>query len=204
MILRAIEWAIRKELKEISVQSEWADLRRLPNKPESLAARIHAASILYPADTLFVHRDAEKERLDVRRAEIQAAVNSLTENISYIAVIPIRMSEAWLLIDEHAIRMAANNPNGAMSLGLPKLSSIESIPDPKNSLYELLILASDVKGNRRKKKFKVDIARYVHLVAEQISDYSPLEHLSAFKALQGELKSVLDTLRQSGNSDSKN
>ena len=199
MLLRVIEWALRKELNGIPIQSEWADLRRLRKKPESLVERINAASILYPSDILFIHRDAEKENYGTRRSEIQAAVDSLGSMIPFVAVIPIRMSEAWLLINEDSIRMASNNPHGAMVLNLPKISSLETLPDPKESIHNLLILASGVKGNRRKKTFKADISRFVHLVAEHISDYSPLEHLSAFKAFQRELISTLTVVRSSKN-----
>jgi hypothetical protein len=191
MLIRVIEWALRKELHDTPIQSEWADLRRFPQKPKSLAERIKAASILYPSDILFIHRDAERESHEARRIEIQEAVDSLGSSITFAAVIPIRMSEAWLLIDERAIRMASNNPNGSMVLDLPKLSSIESIADPKESLHKLLFIASDVRGSRRKKNFKADISRYVQAVAENISDYSLLERLSAFQFFQNELKSIL-------------
>jgi hypothetical protein len=46
-------------------------------------------------------------------------------------VIPIRMTEAWLLLDEEAIRDSAGRPSSSVSLGLPLPQRVETIPDPK-------------------------------------------------------------------------
>jgi hypothetical protein len=44
------------------------------------------------------------------------------------------MTEAWLLIDEKAIREAAGNPKGRQPLNLPKPSKTEELSDPKETL----------------------------------------------------------------------
>jgi hypothetical protein len=41
--------------------------------------------------------------------------------VRHIPVVPVRMTEAWLLADEFAIRSAPGNPNGTQSLDLPDL-----------------------------------------------------------------------------------
>ncbi len=98
------------------------------------------------------------------------------------------MTEAWLLFDEDAIRFASGNPNGKVRLGLPPLSSLESKPDPKQLLHEYLIAASELSGRRRK---SFDPKTKVHLVARSLDDFSPLRQLSAFRALEREVRRIV-------------
>lgn len=154
----------------------------------NLASRIHFASIAYPCDILFVHRDAENQDPDTRRDEIERAISTRkSRNMdvsSHVCVIPIRMTEAWLLFDEPAIRSAAGNPNGAIALDLPRPSEVENLPDPKNTLRELLIQASELKGRRRK---KFNAGEAVRRVADFIVSFQPLRNLSAFRSLEVDL-----------------
>jgi len=56
------------------------------------------------------------------------------------------MQEAWLLLDESAIRRASGNPNEGMALTLPDPGGVECIADPKTTLHELLTRASGQAG----------------------------------------------------------
>jgi hypothetical protein len=94
------------------------------------------------------------------------------------------MTEAWLLFDEQAIRLAAGNPNGHQALKVPKLRDLESNPDPKQTLHELLKQASGLCG-RRLRQFPFD--QRVTRVAEFIRDFTPLRQLKAFASLEKEL-----------------
>ena len=100
-------WCLRRAGLE-NISSEWADAGRMP-VARDLAERVAHAVDLYPCDLLFVHRDAEGEDPAVRRDEIRRAASAL--KYSLVPVIPVRMTEAWLLFDERAIRLAAGNPN---------------------------------------------------------------------------------------------
>ena len=124
----------------------------------------------YRCDILFVHRDAEREEMDVRRREIREAWDSVTVPAhapAYLCVIPIRMTEAWLLFDEMAIRRSAGNPNGKKELVLPKRQIWEALPDPKENLYQLLRLARE--GSRRKSK-QFSPSTVVHRIPDLVSD----------------------------------
>ena len=101
------------------------------------------------------------------------------------------MQEAWMLIDENAIRIAAGNPNGTVALRLPRLQEIENLAEPKNLLHELLRNASELTG-RRLKKFSA--SANAHRVAELIEDWKPLRKLSAFIEFEAELDQVLAKL----------
>ena len=97
------------------------------------------------------------------------------------------MTEAWLLFDEPAIRLAAGNPNGKTPLNVPDLSVIEQIPDPKDVLFEVLREASGLTG-RRLKRFNMAECRI--RVTDLVSDFSPLRKLSAFKRLERDVSKL--------------
>ncbi|HEY1012129.1 MAG TPA: hypothetical protein VGE07_05435, partial [Herpetosiphonaceae bacterium] len=105
VLLHVISWTLRQHLPGVAIQPEFADLRILPQVPKTLEERIKTSVDLYPCNILFIHRDAEREDRNHRVAEIDKALAKI-KNFStpVVRVIPVRMSEAWLLFDEHAIR----------------------------------------------------------------------------------------------------
>jgi hypothetical protein len=133
-------------------------------------------------DILFVHRDAERESLETRREEIPMVRSGV------VRVVPVRMTEAWFLVDERAIRKAAGNPNGRVDIDLPAVSQLESLPNPKDLLRELLLLASEHASPRRRQRFMRDIGHCVHLVAQYTEDFAPLRQLRAYRAFEEDLR----------------
>jgi len=99
------------------------------------------------------------------------------------------MKEAWLLFDTNAIRQAAGNPNGRISLKEIPVDQLEKLPDPKQILYELLRNASGLSGRRRR---KFNVARSAIRIAQFIQDFSPLRKLPAFQQFESELYSLLE------------
>jgi len=89
------------------------------------------------------------------------------------------MTEAWLFFEEQAIRTAAGNSHGRELLDLPPPRKIESLPDPKSLLYDLLRSASGLRGRRLN---NMPVSVYAARVSELIEDFSPLRQLSAFSA----------------------
>ncbi len=191
VLIPIITWALRVNGIEGAIQPQWADLR-LFSEGAKLDEKIRTSIEYYPCDILFIHRDAEKELRENRAKQIWAAYCTcrMTKIIPIppICVIPVRMQEAWLLFDETAIRQAAGNKNGRMSLPLPPLNTIESIPDPKNLLHECLRRASGRTG-RRLKKFRP--ASSAHQIPNFIEDFTPLRSLSAFIAFEKDLRGTL-------------
>lgn len=186
-----LTWLLYEHLPARAVQAEWAELRRLPIPPKTLSARICTALDLYPCDLLFVHRDAESAQMDDRQIEIEEALNEARRTTTVpagIAVIPIRMTEAWLLIDICAIREAAGNPNGSVPSCLPNLADIEDIADPKSELHRLILDATGLPP-RRRKKFNVHSA--VQRIPEYMEDFSSLRRLSAFDALEQQIRTTV-------------
>ncbi len=174
----------------LPLSEAWADPQRLPASAQGLKARLQHAIDLYPCDLLFVHRDAERQDPQLRYEEITDALAGLDAPPPVICVVPVRMTEAWLLTDKIAIRRAADNPNGKIHLSLPALDTVEGIPDPKQKLLELLRTASE-KSGRRLDQFKRDEVTRRLRVAELTVDISPLQRLTAFQRLQSELQQLM-------------
>ena len=193
-LMPVLTWLLQQHVPNLPIQSRWADLRRLPRPPRELCGKIRESIQLFPCDLLFIHRDAETASLDDRLNEIRQAVAdaSIGNEISdVICVVPVRMTEAWLLFDIDAIRQAAGNPNGTMPLQLPtRPSDIESLPDPKGVLHRALRTAKEY-GTHRRRRFDVNMA--VQRVPECIEDFSPLRSLSAFATLEEEVKRTAES-----------
>ena len=189
-LMPILEWLLREVGRVKSVDARWADFS-YGAKPRGLAERLDRALRLYPCDVLFVHRDAEKQSPALRYEEVAEALAEIS-GVSVppaICVVPVRMQEAWLLFDESAIRNAAGNPNGRDELALPKLSAIESIPDPKAVLHGLLRQACGLSG-RRLKNFAV--AKAALLVTQYATDFSKLRALPAFDRLERDISTLRD------------
>lgn len=192
-LIPLLTWLLREHNVKRAIQSNWADLRQIPEqkKPQTFPARICLSLELFPCDLLFVHRDAERESHSVRVTEIREAIDQaemLTAIPPAICVVPIHMQEAWLLFDKPALRRAAGNPNGRQALHLPDLSRIENHPDPKTVLRNLLRQASGLKGRRLS---RLRVSERVQLVSTFIPDFSPLRVLPAFNSLEAEIEGIV-------------
>jgi hypothetical protein len=190
-LMPIIRWALNS--REVPVdRASWADLSLARPKATSLADRVASALELYPCDLLFVHRDAEGEAPATRLREIRDATDSVTG--SAVAVVPVRMTEAWLLQDEAAIRRASGNPNGRTALSLPSPARVESLADPKQVLFDTLLAASELTG-RRRERARASLPTMRARVAELIADFRVLEAATAFRSFLGELNDALDALQ---------
>ena len=168
-------------------------MRRLSDPPSGLAEKLKRTLLLYPCDLLFVHRDAEGVELEERCQEIRDAVSNVWRSISVdplpaVAVVPVRMLEAWFLLDEAAIRRAAGNPLGRQPLDLPRPDHVEQLPDPKQVLFGLLRDASGLSGRRRR---KMRVRECVHRIAELVDDFARLRQLPAFVAVEEQVAQVV-------------
>jgi len=175
-----IEWIVAQHRPDIGVIGEIA--RDLGKIGLSLKVRIPHALKLFPCDILFIHRDAEAESMDFRIAEISDAIGE--QKINWIPIIPVRMTEAWLLSDESAIRSAAENRSGRIALNLPQKRVWEGLNDPKRILFDALTVASE-KSGRALSKFNPNRQR--GLVAQRTTDFSSLRGLSSFDFFEAQL-----------------
>ncbi len=187
VLLPILTWCLKQNNVRVVVP-QWADFSRIPRQA-SRQEKLRTALELYPCDVLFVHRDAEAQPVAHRREEIAAALRGL--QVQHIPVIPVRMTEAWLLADEAAIRKAAGNPNGTANLNLPSLRRLEDLPNPKKVLHDALSTASGLNVRRR---IRLHVSQQVHLIPNHVDDYSVLAVLPAFRTLQQDIRVLVENL----------
>lgn len=185
VLLPILRWLVEQH-STVPFNGEWVDPRLQRTPPKGLDARMRWALDVCPCDLLFVHRDAEREPREKRVKEILGA--PIPEGIPVVCVVPVRMTEAWLLFDEQKIRLAAGCPAGQISLEMPQFNLIEKEPNPKDVLHGLLRRASGLTG-RRLRDFPERV--HAHRLAEVLDDFSPLRKLTAFRALEKDVEQAL-------------
>lgn len=186
VLLRVIEWLVQQHT-DIPVRGELATA--LPPIADGLRNRVARALELFPCDILFVHRDAEGQPLNTRVNEIHDACDGVFA--SHIPVVPVRMTESWLLGDISAIRRAAGNPYGAAHVNIPVKHRWEETSDPKRLLRDVLKAASNLSARRLD---KVSIGSWVARVGDLTEDWSHLRGLSSFDCLEAKTIACLRPL----------
>ena len=178
--------------------SEYADVpyqvnfaEGLPPIAEGLQPRIESALAFFPCDFLFVHRDEEGVGITVRQQEIESSWPENQQTAVLICVIPVRMTEAWLIASSKPIRLAVGNPNGTDALNLPLSKDIESSLSPKEILFTALKTASGLNARRRA---RFNPHQFRHRVSDLIDDLAPLRLLSSFNHLEAQVKKHVDLL----------
>lgn len=146
---------------------------------------------------LIVHADADaptrddalRERYEPGRQQVVDLDWSIGE--AMVPIIPIRMTEAWMMADLSAFQYVVGTNLGRESLGFPdRADLVEGILNPKQKL--LKALRSAAASHRRRRKASLPglyepMARIVNL--------SVLEQIPAFKAFEEDLVSTLIQLR---------
>lgn len=169
-----IEWAIHRLGPQVELLEPVFRKRRGPVGP---FLRDHRSEAML----LFVHRDAESMSIEQRLAEFDSAPAAV------VPVIPVRMTEAWLLISARAIAEAADRPDSDVTV--PAVRDVASLADPKLELQQLLLAAAGHPSGRRGKKFRASLVSRRINVATLIEDYTPLESVPAFQAFRSALAS---------------
>ena len=191
VLLKIIKWSLDDLYPRLSNDGSFADFRQMQKPPKRLGEKVKAAKLYYPFDILFVHRDAESANHRIVAQRYQEVSSELKKDDldRTICVVPIKMMETWLLIDQDAIKKAAGNRNYNGNINLPLIRNLERESQPKELLHSIL---REVSGRKSRNLRNFNIDKTVHLVAENIEDYSPLRNLVAFQAFEEQLKKVVD------------
>lgn len=181
VLLKIIDWTFQQFLG-VETSGEQADFYFSPQKLKSLSEKIEFVVREFDdIDFIVVHRDAEKETFEKRESEIEnevAKIRASLSNRNVLPVIPVRMTEAWLLFDAKAIANAAGNPSLIPLPTLPALNKLEKIVDPKKDLEDLIRQSCGLKSRGLK---KLNTRQCIQLIPEFIEDFSPLLQLPSFQ-----------------------
>lgn len=139
---------------------------------------------------VFVHRDAESQTADLRFDEVRRGVDAVVPGHPAVPVVPVRMTEAWLLLDEAEIRLVAGRPSGVTSLNLPSLNQVEQVADPKAILATALVRAAEVRG-RRLRRFQRDFSDHRRLLLSRLDPLGAVNNLTAWQRLKSDIDATL-------------
>ncbi|MCG8925544.1 DUF4276 family protein [Lentzea sp. CC55] len=168
------------------------DLGRLRNPPGNAVADKIRASIEIGGtyDLIVVHRDADRDGHEARFKEISSAVAATAPDTPFTTVIPVRMTEAWLLTNEEELRQVAGSPKGKVPLDLPHPSRIETVPDPKKLLKEKLAIASGLSG-RKLSKFNDRFSQHRRQLLERLDPTGSVCSVPSWNRFISELEAGL-------------
>lgn len=142
---------------------------------------------------LFVHADGANDPERARDEQVEPSLELLrdafTDKGVGVAVVPIRETEAWTIVDGDAIRSAFGTNLSDGQLGLPARRTVEAVADPKAVLLAAFH-ATNPSGRRRKQ----GISPYLNTLGEAVS-LDQLRELIAFNRLVVELRAALQQLQ---------
>ena len=185
MLFGPIEWLLAQHCRD-GFGGEWANPDALQDRSRNLNTRLTQVGQTYQCDMAFIHRDTDTFPFRSRANEIREAIAVSGYISPTVSVIPVRMTEAWFLFDESAIRKAASNVQSRALLNLPNHAESQRRADPKVLLENALVAASGLTG-RKLEQFKRDIGRRKRLVSTHIQDYSELRNHESFRNFESEL-----------------
>lgn len=160
----------------------------------TIAGRLRALKKLGAEfDLLVIHRDVDRATREDRLAEIEDAVNEVMPGVPWVPVLPCRMTEAWLVLDEQLIREIAGNPNGRVRLDIPAPSRVERIADPKKLLEKLLATAAELTG-RKRESFVARFGNHRRLLLERLNPHGPVSQVPSWQAFDRDVRRALQSL----------
>ena len=160
--------------RQVDLESDfWYQGRRLADKIRNGLDNLGAC------DLLLAHRDADRAGPEERYREIADAVREVGYGGPWVGIVPVRMTEAWLLLDAGAIRQAAGNPHSRNNLALPRPQDVEKVRDPKADLERALLAAGENRG-RRLRKSRKEFPRLRRRLLENLPPGGPLEQVKSW------------------------
>lgn len=173
------------------------DLGRLRVKIGKSVREQLQAAMQYSTDlnVIFVHRDADAADPSARREMVEEHARG--SSIPCVPVIPVQELEAWLLLDEAAIRAVAGNPRGRCELQLPSLRAIESTREPKEVLKAAILRAADQTG-RQADRIRRRFDENREALLQRLDRDGPVRQLPSFQRLVADIQRVIATLPSSG------
>jgi hypothetical protein len=168
--------------------------RDFPRRDERI---LEAARRSHGFHVLIVHADADhptpdrafNERIQPGFDLVQQAREGVCDQL--IPIIPVQMTEAWMLTDPEALRTVIGIHTHMHNLGLPaRASQVESDPDPKQTLSQIVQNALTNRPHRRR---RIKMGTIYEPLAQEIR-LERLNTVSAYQQFVNEMTRALVTL----------
>ena len=102
----------------------------------------------------------------------------------------MRTMEAWLLLDDTAIRNIVRNSNGRMRLNLPSPAEAERLADPKSALQSAMLIAAGVHG-RKRRALSRELSSLRNLLLGNLPISGPLERVESWARFRDDTVAAL-------------
>lgn len=175
---------------------EWPDLRRFAGGKDVVSQLRCLLELDDHFDLVFIHRDADARSDSHARSLVRAGMDTFAARVRGVPIVPIQEIEAWLLLDESAIRRAARNIKGREPLDLPKVGRVEDRANPKEALLDALVKAA--KPGRDRSTIRDDFGRLRRELLENLDLDGPINSLTAWQNLLRDLRAALAELTHLG------
>ena len=169
----------------------------LETDPNDFVAQIESLAVEYDFfHVICVHCDADsKDEKRVLRNKINPAFEAVRRNNNacknLVAVIPVRMTEAWMMCDLELLKQKIGTKMSNSNLNLPdRVNQIERIADPKHVIAESIRLSqTDISRRRR----KLTISDLYSPIAQELTIESLL-HLPSYQKFVEDARNSLREL----------
>lgn len=145
---------------------------------------------------LFVHTDADdrsdKRALETKIRPVKEAllkVDSIAFCQHIVAVIPIHMTESWMIADRELLKTEIGIEGTNEELGINR--NPEELVDPKSKIEEIIRISKENLPKRRRNK-GLDISDLYQIIGQKI-ELSELEKLDSYNKFK---QSIIEKLRQ--------
>jgi len=144
-----------------------------------------------------VHTDSDDDTDKiVMESKINPAIKRLNERNEseyckiLVSVIPVYMTEAWMLADKELLKSEIGTELSNFDLGIHPM--VESIPNPKETIINAIrIVQRDL--TRRKRNRGLDISELYQIIGQKL-ELSQLENLESYRKFKDSLKSAFKEL----------
>lgn len=123
----------------------------------TVAAATSFKELIEGYDIVCIHVDADKQPLkevnDTRYIPVVDALNTVASKTKFVPVIPVRMTEAWMLADETLLKEELQTSKSYSELGISK--EIEAIADPKKIIVKAIKIADQSRTKKQRNQLVI-------------------------------------------------
>jgi hypothetical protein len=183
--------------KHVTAEFSWIIIAKKGSSQDNI---LRACKEVKDHHCVIFHRDAGNSTWDeAYENHFMAAVKVIEEDQAseysknLIPVIPVRETEAWMLVDKQLLKSKIETDLSDKELVLTyKVSTIENVGDPKR-VIETAILKHYETLTSKQKRYAVKISDLYDAIASEVS-IPDLDNLTSFSKMKDSLIKILDKI----------
>jgi hypothetical protein len=194
IIKRTFEYIAFECSQEIEIYDVHS-LEKIPGNIEKKALDYARKAMEAGAIILCFHADADSETdqkaFEDRINPAFKAILNVNEDVckNLIAIVPIQMTEAWMLVDEELLKKELGTKKSAQELGINKKP--ETFANPKEIIENAITIARKEFSKRRRRE--LNISELYQPIGQKIK-LEKLNNLSSYKKFKEAVRNVFKTL----------